>query len=131
MMNLELGLKGHAEATVTPEYTAAACGSGSLPVYGTPFMLALMEAAACQSLEGHLDEGWSSVGIGMTLSHDAATPVGMKVWADSVLSQVEGRKLTFTVTAYDETGKIGTCHQERFLIQSEKFLHKCNGKLNK
>lgn len=129
-MTIEVGLKGHVEKTVSDTLTAASCGSGSLPVFGTPFMLALMEEAACRSLSGHLDDGWGSVGIGMTVTHDAATPVGMKVWADSVLTQVNGRKLTFEVTAYDEAGQIGTCRQERFLVQNEKFLGKCNAKRN-
>lgn len=127
-MTVEVGLKGHAEKTVSETLTAAFCGSGSLPVFGTPFLLALMEEAACRSLDGHLDEGWGSVGIGMTITHDAATPVGMKVWADSVLTEISGRKLTFEVTAYDETGAIGTCRQARFLVQNETFLSKCNAK---
>lgn len=128
-MSIEIGLKGHAETTVTMEKTAVSCGSGGLPVYGTPWMLAMMEEAACNSLRGALEENQGSVGVGMELSHVAPSPVGMKVWAESELVAVEGKKLTFNVTAYDEAGVIGRCKQERCLIRNESFLRRCNEKL--
>jgi predicted thioesterase len=128
-MSIEIGLKGHAETIVTEEKTAASCGSGSLPVYGTPWMLALMEEAACNSLKDVLEDGQGSVGIGMELSHSAPSPVGMKVWAESELTAVEGRTLTFSVTAYDQAGVIGVCTQKRCLIRNESFLRRCKEKL--
>ncbi|MCD8009194.1 MAG: dihydrolipoamide acyltransferase [Clostridiales bacterium] len=127
-MSITLGLKGRAETVVTPEKTAAACGSGSLPVYGTPWMLALMEEAACNSLKDALAENQGSVGMGMELTHVSPTPVGMKVWAESELVAVEGKKLTFSVTAYDEAGVIGRCNQQRCLIWNDRFLNRCQNK---
>ncbi|MCD8191026.1 MAG: dihydrolipoamide acyltransferase [Clostridiales bacterium] len=127
-MSITIGLKGRAEATVTTEKTAAACGSGSLPVYGTPWMLALMEEAACNSLKDALAENQGSVGTGMELTHVSPTPVGMKVWAESELVAVEGKKLTFSVTAYDEAGVIGRCQQQRCLIWNDRFLSRCQSK---
>ena len=130
-MPLTVGLKGRAETVVTESNTAASVGSGSLNVFATPMMAALMEAATVDALAGHLEEGQSSVGTRMDLSHDSATPVGMRVWAEAALTAVEGRALTFTVTAFDEAGPIGKGTHVRFLIQVEKFMAKANGKVGK
>ncbi len=130
-MPLTVGLKGRAETVVTESNTAAFVGSGSLNVFATPMMAALMEAAAVNALANHLEEGQSSVGTHMDLSHDSATPIGMRVWAEAALTAVEGRALTFTVTAFDEAGPIGKGTHVRFLIQVEKFMAKANGKVGK
>lgn len=128
-MELKIGLTGRADALVTSDKTAAACGSGSLPVFGTPFLLALMEEATCNSLEGRLEDGRSSVGVSMEVQHSAASPVGIKVWAESELTKIDGKMLTFTVTAYDEAGVIGTASITRCIIRSESFDARCNAKL--
>ena len=128
-MELKIGLTGRADALVTSDKTAAACGSGSLPVFGTPFLLALMEEATCNSLEGRLEDGRSSVGVSMEVQHSAASPVGIKVWAESELTKIDGKMLTFTVTAYDEAGVIGTASITRCIIRSESFVARCNAKL--
>lgn len=128
-MELKIGLAGRADALVTSDKTAAACGSGSLPVFGTPFLLALMEEATCNSLEGRLEDGRSSVGVSMEVQHSAASPVGIKVWAESELTKIDGKMLTFTVTAYDEAGVIGTASITRCIIRSESFVARCNAKL--
>ena len=128
-MELKIGLTGRADALVTSDKTAAACGSGSLPVFGTPFLLALMEEATCNSLEGRLEDGRSSVGVSMEVQHSAASPVGIKVWAESELTKIDGKLLTFTVTAYDEAGVIGTASITRCIIRSESFVARCNAKL--
>ena len=130
-MPLAVGLKGRAEALVTEQNTAAAVGSGSLPVFATPMMVALMEAAAVNALAGCLEEGQSSVGTHMDVSHDAPTPVGRKVWAEAELTGLEGRALAFTVAAFDEAGPIGKGVHARFLVQEEKFMAKANGKAGK
>ena len=130
-MPLPTGLKGHAETLVTDQNTAAAVGSGSLPVFATPMMAALMEKAATAALEGCLEEGQGSVGTHLDLSHDAATPVGMKVWAEAQLTAIEGRALTFAVAAFDEAGPIGKGTHTRFLIREESFLAKANQKAEK
>ena len=128
-MELKIGLTGRADALVTSDKTAAACGSGSLPVFGTPFLLALMEEATCNSLEGRPEDGRSSVGVSMEVQHSAASPVGIKVWAESELTKIDGKMLTFTVTAYDEAGVIGTASITRCIIRSESFVARCNAKL--
>lgn len=128
-MSIEIGLKGHAETVVTPENTATAIGSGLVPVFATPHMVALMENAAYTSLTPHLNEGEGSVGTHLDVAHSAATPVGMKVWAESVVTCVEGRKVTFQVRAFDERGEIGSGTHERFIINGEKFLAKAQSKL--
>lgn len=123
-MSLTIGLTGRAETTVVQENTAATVGSGLLPVFATPMMVALMENAAVNALIGHLDEGEGSVGTHMDISHDSATPIGLKVWAKAQLTAVDGRALTFSVTAYDEAGPIGKGVHQRFIIQNEKFMGK-------
>lgn len=126
---LEIGITGHAESLVEKEDTAQAVGSGDLLVYATPCMVALMEGAACESVAPHLAEGESSVGVSLTLSHSAATPVGMQVRAESTLVAVDGRKLRFEIVAFDEAGEIGRATHERVIIKAERFLEKTYDKL--
>jgi fluoroacetyl-CoA thioesterase len=128
-MALTIGLRGTAERTVTPENTAAACGSGSLPVFGTPFMLAMMEEATCTAISTQLEDGQSTVGISMDIQHTAPSPVGMAVRAEATLTEVNGKMLTFAVTAYDQAGEIGSGTIRRCIIRSESFLSRCQSKL--
>ena len=114
---------------VTREKTATAVGSGLVPVFATPYMVAMMENAASDSLIPCLAPGESSVGTHLNIAHSSATPVGMKVWAESVVTAVEGRKVTFEVHAYDERGEIGSGVHERFIIHAEKFMAKTQSKL--
>ena len=127
-MPLTVGLKGRSETVVTTGNTAAALGSGLLPVFAPPAMIALIENAAVQATDGALDEGCGTVGTHLDVSHDAATPIGLRVWAEAELTAVEGRALTFAVTAYDERGPIGKGTHSRFVIQNEKFLAKAEKK---
>ena len=124
-MSITVGLKGRAETDVNVGNTAQAACSGALPVFGTPFMCALMEEAAWKSIAPHLDAGQSTVGTRLEVTHDSATPVGMKVWAESEVTQVDGKRLVLKVTAYDEKGPIGQGTHERFIITDERFLAKC------
>ena len=123
-MSVEIGTKGRAEAVVTEENTAQAAGSGTLPVFATPWMCALMERAAWTAIAPALGEGESSVGTALSISHLSATPVGLKVWAEAEVTAAEGRRIDFKVSAYDEAGLIGEGTHQRFLIQDEKFLSK-------
>ena len=125
-MSVTVGLKGRAETVVSDANTAQAACSGALPVFGTPFMCALMEEAAWKSIAPHLEEGQSTVGTRLDISHDSATPVGMKVWAESEVTEADGKRLVLKVAAYDERGLIG---QGRFIITSERFLAKTARKL--
>ena len=128
-MSVTVGLKGRAETVVSDANTAQAACSGALPVFGTPFMCALMEEAAWKSIAPHLEEGQSTVGTRLDISHDSATPVGMKVWAESEVTEVDGKRLVLKVAAYDERGLIGQGTHERFIITSERLLAQTARKL--
>ena len=129
-MSVTIGLKGRAEAVVSDANTAQAACSGALPVFGTPFMCALMEEAAWKSIAPHLEPGQSTVGTRLNVSHDSATPVGMRVWAESEITQVDGKRLVLNVAAFDERGPIGQGVHERFIITDERFLAKTAKKLD-
>ncbi|MBQ2705650.1 MAG: thioesterase family protein [Agathobacter sp.] len=128
---LETGIKGTNEIIVTEELSAKKLGSGLLPVYATPAMIALMENTAFESVAQYLEEGCGTVGTALNVKHVAATPIGMKVTCETELVKVDGRALTFEVKAYDECGLIGEGVHERFIITEEKFMAKTNSKLSK
>ena len=125
---LEAGIKGYAEEIVDNKKSAKEMESGTLEVYATPCMIRLVEKAACSSLAESLEEGFSSVGTLLNINHLAATPLGMKVWAQTLLTGIEGRKLSFEVQVFDERGLIGDGVHERFVIDVQKFLQKANAK---
>ena len=126
---LPIGLKGLAETLVTEENTAAAMGSGLLPVFATPAMLALMEQAAASSVQPFLPEGQGTVGTRLEVSHLAATPIGMAVRAESELIAVDRRKLRFAVRAWAGDELIGEGEHERFVIDNARFLEKALSKM--
>ena len=127
-----IGTKCQIQQKVTEEVTAAAVGSGLLPVFGTPFMAAMMENAAMTCLQNFLEEGQGSVGTHLEISHDAPTPIGMNVWAEAEITAVSenGKMVDFTVKAWDEKGPIGSGTHTRAIIKNDKFLAKCNAKLD-
>ncbi len=127
---LETGIKGTKELIVSEDKTAKAMGSGTLDVFATPAMIALMENTAYESVAGELEEGSGTVGTALNVKHVAATPVGMKVTCETELIKVDGRALTFSVKAYDECGLIGEGEHERFIIMNEKFQAKADAKKN-
>jgi len=126
---LETGLKGRKEMTVSAEDTAAVIGSGLVRVLATPRMIALMENTCSWSVQGELEDGQSTVGTRIDMSHVAATPVGMKAWCESELVEIDRRRLRFKVTAYDEAGVIGEGFHERFIINLDHFQAKADAKL--
>ncbi len=128
-MEITVGLKAEVATLVETADTALEVGSGSLRVYATPCMAALMEGAACEALEGCLGEDQTTVGIELNLKHVAATPVGMEVRAEAEVTAVDGKIITFAITAYDEAGKIGEAEHKRAIINSQKFLDKTYAKL--
>lgn len=130
-MSIVIGTKGREETVVCESNTAAAVGSGMVPVFATPFMIALMEGAAAKTVLPFISEDESTVGTHLNVSHSAATPIGMKVWAEATVTAAEGKKITFEVVAYDEEGEIGRGTHERFIIRPDKFLAKVQAKLNK
>ena len=126
---LETGIQGRAETLVSKANTAASMGSGNLEVFATPCMVALMEEASQRSVAPFLGEGESTVGTKLCVSHDAATPVGMKVTAEATVTEVNGRETVFEVTASDEKGLIGKGTHKRFTVYAEKFMSKTNSTL--
>lgn len=128
-MEIIIGMKGEASTLVEKEDTAQYVGSGSLLVYATPCLAALMEDAACAAIEEALPQGQTSVGTALNLEHLSATPVGLDVRASAEVTAVEGRKITFDITAFDEAGEIGRATHTRVLVNSEKFLEKTYQKL--
>ena len=128
-MSVTVGMKGRAEAVVDDRNTAVSAGSGTLPVFATPWMCALMEQAAWTAVASALAEGESTVGTQLSVSHLSATPVGLKVWAESDVTAVDGKRIEFKVSAYDEKGLIGEGTHERFTVTDERFLGKAARKL--
>ena len=116
---------------VTEFNTALSVGSGSLKVYATPAMLALMEKAAYEAIKDLLNDGETTVGTNLNVNHVAATPVGMTVSATAELVERDGRKFVFKVTASDESGLIGEGSHERFCVLADRFTEKTYSKLSK
>ena len=128
-MEITVGMKGEVSTLAEREDTAQEVGSGSLLVYATPCMVALMEGAACEAIAEAMPEERTSVGIALDITHIAATPVGMEVRATAEVIQVEGNTVTFQVTAYDEAGKIGEGTHKRAIVTAQRFLDKVYAKL--
>lgn len=126
---LVTGIKGKRTVTVNESNTAKTMGSGTLEVFATPALIALMEETCWRSVAGELEEGCGTVGTLLEIKHTAPTPVGMEVTCESVLTEVDGRRLVFEVTASDAKGVVGEGKHERFIIQNEKFQMKANAKL--
>ena len=128
-MEITVGMKAAAELNVERADTAAEVGSGSLLVYATPCMVALMEGAACEAIAECLSEDQTTVGIELNIQHTAATPVGMDVRAEATVTAVEGKVITFELHAFDEAGEIGCGTHKRCIVNSQRFLDKTYGKL--
>lgn len=127
---LETGIKGQVEFIADESGSAKIMGSGALDVLATPKMIAMLEKAAWESIQQYLEEGCGTVGTLMNVTHDAATPLGMKVCCTSELVEIDGKKLVFKVEAFDEKGHIGGGMHERFVVNNEKFQSKTDGKKN-
>lgn len=128
VVNLSLGIIGQATTVVNEQNTALAMKSGTLPVFATPAMVALMEEASCEAIANYLEEGEGTVGIKMNVDHIAPTGLNDTVIATATLTQIEGRKLIFSVEAIDNQKIIGKGIHERFIINNEKFMQKLKSK---
>ena len=128
-MEITVGMKATVETAVEREDTAAEVGSGSLLVYATPCMVALMEGAACEAIAEAMGENQTTVGIALNIEHLSATPVGMEVRAEAEVTAVEGKVITFEIHAFDESGEIGKGTHKRCIVNSQKFLEKAYAKL--
>ena len=131
MKPITIGSKGKAEITVDESKLAVTAGSGSLRVYATPMMCALMEEAACKATEPFLEKGETTVGTYLEVRHTAASPEGIHVEAEAEIIEVSGREVTYSITAKDEAGEIGSCLHKRVQVDSDRFMQKVNAKLNK
>lgn len=129
-MDIYVGMKMSLMDKVTMENTAKTLGSGSLLVYGTPAMLLLVEKTAVALLEGHLDEGMTTVGTNLNVDHIAASPLDCEISCDVELTEIDRKKLTFAVEVRDAAGIIGKGTHERFIVNSQKFQEKANHKFD-
>ena len=128
-MEITIGMKGTAESFVERGDTAKEVGSGSLLVYATPCMVALMEGAACEAIADAMKDTETTVGIMLNIEHISATPVGLDVRAEAEVTAVEGKVITFQVTAFDEAGEIGRGTHMRVIVNTQRFLDKAYTKL--
>ena len=128
-MEITIGMRGEAFSDVERSDTAKEVGSGDLLVYATPCMVALMEGAACEAIAGALKDTETTVGTMLNIEHLSATPVGLEVRAEAEVTAVEGKVITFEVTALDEAGQIGKGIHKRVIVNSQKFLDKAYAKL--
>lgn len=120
-----------AKTVVTPQLTANSMGSGSLAVFATPGMCALMEQAATMALQEKLSDGQTSVGTALNIEHVSATPVGMAVYAKADLLEFNGKVAKFVMEAYDEAGLIGKGTHTRVVVNALRFMEKTEGKMAK
>jgi len=121
---LSTGIKGAQSVEVSESNTAEAMGSGDLPVFATPAMIALIERTACQSVIPYLEMGQSTVGTHLDISHSSATPIGMTVVCETELVEIDRRRLVFKVRVYDSKGEVGSGTHERFVVDSARFMEK-------
>ena len=123
-MSLKIGMFAQSDVIVNESNTAAAIGSGSLLVFATPAMIALMENTAVKSIMDFLDKTQTTVGISLNIKHLKASAIGKKITAKAKLTAIDGKKLTFAVEAHDDKDLIGEGIHERFIVDSEKFMNK-------
>ncbi|HAJ96044.1 MAG TPA: thioesterase [Actinobacteria bacterium] len=126
--NLNIPMHGEARTRVTGENTALKFGSGKVDVFGTPAMIALMEEASINTVDKNLPDGYATVGTELNIKHIAATPEGMNITASAELMEIDGRKLTFKVEAFDEEEKIGEGSHQRYIIELDKFRDRIRNK---
>ncbi len=120
----EIGKTYSQQIVVSDKDTALAYGSGNLPVFATPAMTALMENTAVHCLEGELEPGTDTVGIAINVQHTKATAIGHTVVCQATITETEGRRIRFEITAQDDQGDIGHAIHDRFVIVPKKFMSK-------
>ena len=124
-----IGSTNREEWTVTEDRLACSLKSGAVRVFATPYMAALMEYAALRLVQPHLPQGITTVGTRLDIRHESATPEGMRVWAEATLTETDGRRFLFEITAYDEIGVIGRGTHERCSVRQASFEEKARLKL--
>lgn len=121
-LKLSAGIEGHKEITVTIDKTATAFGSGTVEVFATPAMIALMEQTAMESIAGFLPAGFVTVGTEVNVKHIKATRTGESVVCRSKLIQIDGKKVVFEVEAFDKSGLIGKGTHKRYIVDKQMFI---------
>ena len=122
--DIKIGTSATVSTKVCKENCASLMGSGALDVFATPAVVAYMEMAACKAVNDLLEEGLSTVGTKVDISHIKASPIGETIEATATLREIDGRRLVFDVTAHDSKGEIANGSHERFIIKVDKFLAK-------
>ncbi len=128
MSLFEMGMTNEVRLQTGPQHSARTFFPRLPDAFATPFLAGLMETASAELMAEFLQEGEQSVGISMNLKHMAPTPLGMEVRVVTVITKIEGKKLTFSLEAFDEKEKIGEAVHERFIINADKFMQKVNAK---
>lgn len=128
MTDIHIGLKGVREMIVAPADLASHSGNAGAEVLSTPRLILLMEQAARQAIEGRLPPGKITVGTLIQIRHFAASPLGATVRAEAELKEIDGRRLLFSVAAYDEVEKLSEGINERFIVSEVKFLERVRNK---
>ncbi len=128
MKEILVGETAEVYTRVTTDKLAIAVGSGSLKVFATPSMAALMEEAACAAVKPFLDENETTVGTSLHIEHTSSTPMGMTVYAEAEIIEVNGREIVFQVNARDDIGEIGHGTHRRFVVHGDKFQSKTDTK---
>ena len=127
-LRLAPGLVGEARTTVDQSNLAGTWGSGQVAVFATPAMVGLMEGAAVAAVDHLLPAGSVTVGTQIDVKHLAATPPGLEVTARAELLEVDGRRLTFRVEAFDSVEKVGEGSHQRMIVDLERLLTRAQGK---
>ena len=124
-MKLAAGLKGEARLVVGDTDTARALGSGAVEVLGTPRLVALLEEATIDAVDRYLDDGSTTVSMRVQVDHLHPTPIGAEVVAEAYLDKIDGRRITFTVTASDSGGLVAAGKVTRVVVDVNRFMSKC------
>jgi fluoroacetyl-CoA thioesterase len=124
-VKLAAGLKGEARLVVGEADTARALGSGAVDVLGTPRLVALLEEATIDAVDRFLDDGSTTVGMRVQVDHLHPTPIGAEVVAEAYLDKIDGRRITFTVTASDSGGLVAAGKVTRVVVDVNRFMSKC------
>lgn len=121
MENIKLGQTYKESLKVDESLLAKNVGSGDVGVFATPMMICLMEKASAKCLSEFLPDGYTSVGTKIDVTHIAATPINFDVWVESEIIEIDGKKITFKVKAFDNCGLIGEGIHQRFIVDKKKF----------
>jgi len=124
LKQIPIGTKGSKSVKVTEDTLASATGSGAVDVFSTPNLVLLMEEASVEAVKDYLEDGETTVGTMVNIRHLAATPPGLTVTATAVLTEVDGRRLVFEVSAHDGVDIVGQGTHERFVVDRAKFIEK-------